>query len=367
MTGSFEEIADAFGELADTLEKATTKTGLPDDEIVTEGPEVPELNIDVPGDPEYHFGSMQELARVYDTTVKNLEATVPDEVLEDATFWAFIAERAGVDGLLLPLQRPFDDGDDSGPSVKQVIIETIVADVASVEPNEGQVERPTSAEEVDKATEQRFIEALTNVRSMDQKLDNLEEARSNLTSALGVAGKQLERLVEDREKLQDALERGQGDIGLMRELLDEVEKKIEDTRQTAAIAEEKIDRIDSRASDIVADRNEYRGYVDALITEARTNEDSPLHGNVEEVYRGYRIRSGDDVPFRAQVVKHVLVMIQVRNNRGDDWVSQQYLVDRGQDVYGYSREEIAKAVNLLLTTGELIRRENEYRIDPLIG
>lgn len=365
MADDFDDIADAFEEAADAIEDAFNGDDLGAEEEIEDVPDVPDVSVDVPGEPDFTFPTLRDVAGEVDEALELLEAELGEGALRDEQFWRMFTESLDVDIEPTAIQSPLEEREQQGTLPTEVIEGIDPSTVVEPSPAEGEVNAATTAEEVTNVSPHAFKETLISIRSLDQKLDRLDRAHNDLRGAKETIEERLEQLGADAETLQDAIDRGEGDVEVMQSVLDDIEVQIEGGLDLIQEAERKMAVIEERGNRLRQDRNEYRAEVKAILNYARQDGTNVSVDQLQEVYRGHRIRSGADVPFRPPVIRHVFSAMHTRQNRGDTWVPLGRLADRLADVWGYDEEEAGRAVQVLLTTGELEQRENQVRLSPL--
>ena len=366
MSNPFEEVAEAFEEVADAMEEATEESPLMDDEEQEGDPEVSDLSVDIGDQPEYTFPSVRETAEEMDMALAALEDAFGTEMLSTEGFWAAFSDEADVDiprGGLVPPSMESDDG----PSPIDIIQATDPETVAEKTPGEGEVDAQTDAGDIETVTEDRFTQALSQVRSLDQKLDRLDEAQVALGGAQGAIGEQLEALQEDRDTVEGRMGEPDTDDELLAEAMSEIDEQMQVGMELIEEADHKIERIQERGEALLSDRNEYRGEVKALYQAAQQSGDDGLVGELTTAYRGYRLRSPQDVPFRPDIVRHILSRMRTYQSRGQLPVEAERLVEDVIKVWEYDPETVEAGLGLLRVTGEVWVQPDGLTFSPLTG
>lgn len=366
MSNPFEEVAEAFEEVADAMEEATEDSPMVDDEEQVGDPEVADLSVDVGDQPEYTYPSIRELAEDMDMALGALEDAFGSEILGTEGFWATFSEETGLDiprGGLVPPSMETDEG----PSPVQIISQTDPSTIVEKTPGEGQVDAVTDPSEVENVTEERFTNTLSQLRSLDQKLDNLDEAQSALGTSQGAIGTQIEALEDDMSTVEERLGDPDTDDELLRDAMGEIEEQMQAGVELIEEADQKIEAIQERGESLLSDRNEYRGEVKALYKAAKASDRPALLDDLTTAYRGYRLRSPMDVPFRPQVVTHILSRMKTYRSRGQLPADPERLIEDVTGVWEHQPEEVEAGIGLLTVTGELWVTDSGLKFSELTG
>lgn len=361
-----DDIADALEDTQEALTGNVETSAFTSDEEPEGDPVLQEVSVDVGDQPEFSFPSLRERAQEFEEVLREMEESVGATTLATPAFWEILDEQTDADiprgGLTAP---SMDDG--GGPSPVQIIEETNPMLVVEKTPGEGEVETTTDPSEVERVTNESWTAALSQVRQLDNDLGALDEARLNLSGAQSSIAERVEQLQKDREALAEAIEEGGPNADQYAEAMEEVEAQTEAGVGLIETAEEKIETIKDRGEDLLSDRNAYRGEVKAMYKYALSDETGVSAEELSRTYRGYQLRSPNDVPFRPEEVRHVLSVMNTFSSRGQLPVSRDQVVERVTETWGHDLDRVQGAIQLLTITGAVWETGEGLRYSPLTG
>lgn len=367
MSDMWDEIEEAFEEMADAFEEAQASNGGIGEPVEDVDPVLQDLSVDVEGQPEFAIPEVRDTVEGIEEAVESLTEVFGDDAIENVEFWERVDEGTDVEMPREPIIPPnvVEPGEDL--TAVDIIEGTDHTEIVEPRENEGEVNLPLDPSDIDPPDVDAWTNTLAQIRAIDQQLDALERNQNTLAAAVEQVQARTEELAGDLERLENAPADPNADEEARAEARESIVEQIQLGEQLVEEAQAQIAQIEQRGSNIRGDRNEYRGHAEATFEAVLASGDEEMIEEYQNAYRGYRLRGPGDVPFRPDVVRHVISIMNRAQSRGNIPAPRQGVIDRIIKVWESDPEDIEAAINLLDLTREVRDTPDGLSLSRLTG